>query len=193
MLRDFAQSSRVKLLSDSARARLDRVLPALLESTARSAQPDAALKRLLALLQAILRRTSYLALLDEQPGALARLVDVLARSALLAERLTLYPLLLDELLDIRVGGPLPDRSAMREACEGALAGDDPEAILNSLNESRLALSFRIALAALDRRQPAVDSTRRLAWLADAVVAVALRMAEEQIASAHGRIPKDVSR
>lgn len=188
-LRDFSQSGRVKLLSDSARARLDRVLPALLESAAQSAQPDAALKRLLGLLQAILRRTSYLALLDEQPGALARLVDVLARSALLAERLTLYPLLLDELLDTRVGGPLPDRQALREECENALSsGDDPETVLNVLNESRLALSFRIAQAALDRRQPAVDSTRQLAWLADAVVIVAVRMAEEQVAAAHGTVP-----
>ena len=36
---------------------------------------------MLALLQAILRRASYLALLDEQPSALARLVDVLTRLA----------------------------------------------------------------------------------------------------------------
>ena len=57
-------------------------LPALLHAATRSPQPDAALKRVLGLLQAVLRRTSYLALLDEQPSALARLVDVLARSAL---------------------------------------------------------------------------------------------------------------
>ena len=37
------------------------------------------------------------------PAALARLVDVTARSALLAERLAAHPLLLDELLDCRVG------------------------------------------------------------------------------------------
>ena len=71
-LRDFAQGTGVKSLSD---ARLDRVLPALLHAATRSPQPDAALKRVLGLLQAVLRRTSYLALLDEQPSALARLVD----------------------------------------------------------------------------------------------------------------------
>jgi glutamate-ammonia-ligase adenylyltransferase len=65
----------------------------------------------LGLLQAVLRRTSYLALLDEQPAALARLVDVLARSALLAERLAAHPLLLDELLDTRVAGRCPTASA----------------------------------------------------------------------------------
>src|SRR5690606_8496540 len=162
----------------------------LLGAAARSAQPDAALRRLLGLLQAVLRRASYLALLDEQPSALARLVDVLASSALLAERIAAYPLLLDELLDTRVAGPIPDADGMRPACTEAVAnaGDDPEAVLRELNEVRLALSFRIALAALDRRQPAGDSVRQLAWLADAVVAAVLAMAQGEIATAHGHIP-----
>jgi glutamate-ammonia-ligase adenylyltransferase len=186
-LRDFAQSSGVRSLSDGARARLDRVLPALLEGASTSSQPDAALKRLLVLLHAILRRASYLALLDEQPSALARLVDVVARSALLAERLALYPLLLDELLDTRVGGPMPDRDRMRCECEIALQEDDPEVALRALNERRLALSFRIALAALDRRQPARDSTQQLAWLADAVVRVVLQMVQADVIAAHGQV------
>ena len=187
-LRDFAQSLGVKSLSDSARARLDRVLPALLHAATRSPQPDAALKRVLGLLQAVLRRTSYLALLDEQPSALARLVDVLARSALLAERLAAYPLLLDELLDVRVSGPMPDAAEMQAECDAALAVDDPEAALRMLNETRLALSFRMALATLDGRQRAVDSTRQLAELAQAVVVTVLAMAEADMQQAHGVIP-----
>jgi [glutamine synthetase] adenylyltransferase / [glutamine synthetase]-adenylyl-L-tyrosine phosphorylase len=163
-------------------------VPALLDAAAKSSQPNAALKRALVLLQAILRRASYLALLDEQPSALARLVDVLARSALLAERLALYPLLLDELLDSRVAGPMPDRALMRKQCAAALHEEDPEAALRLLNECRLALSFRIALAALDQRQPACDSTRQLAWLADEVVAAVLQMAHQEVAGAHGRVP-----
>jgi glutamate-ammonia-ligase adenylyltransferase len=189
-LRDFARGNGVRALSDAARARLDRVVPALLGAAARSAQPEAALKRLLGLLQAILRRASYLALLDEQPSALARLVDVLARSALLAERIAHYPLLLDELLDTRVSGPMPGAAAMRAECAAAVQaqGDDPESTLRALNEVRQALSFRIALAALDRRQPAEDSVRQLAALADAVVAEVLRMAEAEVVAAHGTLP-----
>lgn len=188
-LRDFARSSGVRGLSLAARTRLDRVLPALLEAAARSSQPDAALRRLLQLLQSILRRASYLALLDEQPAALARLVDVTARSAFLSERLVSFPLLLDEMLDARVAGPLPDRAQMRAACEAALQEDDPEAALRLLNEIRLALSFRIALAALDRRQPARDSAQQLAWLAEEVVKVVLRKAVDEVEHAHGRVPQ----
>ena len=189
-LRDFARSGGVRALSDAARVRLDRVVPALLGAAATSARPEVALKRLLDLLQAILRRASYLALLDEQPSALARLVDVLARSAFLAERIAHYPLLLDELLDTRVAGPLPGAAQMQAACAAAVAGpdDDPEVALRALNEVRQALSFRIALASLDRRQGAGRSTRQLAALADAVVAQVLRMARSEVEAAHGVLP-----
>ncbi|WAW90739.1 bifunctional [glutamate--ammonia ligase]-adenylyl-L-tyrosine phosphorylase/[glutamate--ammonia-ligase] adenylyltransferase [Xanthomonas citri pv. malvacearum] len=187
-LADFAQSSGVRALSDSARARLDRVMPALLHAATRASQPDAAVRRMLGLLQATLRRTSYLALLDEQPSALARLVDVLSRSALLAERLAAYPLLLDELLDTRISGPLPDRVALHAACAHTLHIDDTEAALRELNERRLALSFRIALATLDGRQQAVESTRQLAWLAEAVVQTVLHLARSDMLAAHGHVP-----
>jgi glutamate-ammonia-ligase adenylyltransferase len=187
-LRDLARAPARRALSDAARARLDRVLPALLDGAAASPQPDAALRRLLPLLHNILRRASYLALLDEQPAALQRLVSVLARSALLGERLAAHPLLLDELLDARAAGPLPDRAALLDACKAALAQEDSEAALLALNEIRQALSFRIALATLDARQGAQDSVRQLAWLADAVVAVVLRLALRELEAAHGALP-----
>jgi glutamate-ammonia-ligase adenylyltransferase len=193
-LRDFVRSPGVRELSDAARARLDRVMPALLQAAADvgerdAGEPNAALRRVLALLQNILRRASYLALLDEQPAALARLVDAVARSGLLAERIAAHPLLLDELLDARVSGPLPGREALRAECEAAVAGleDDVEAALQALNEKRQALGFRIGLATLDRRQPADESARQLAWLADAVVAIVLRLARGEVERAHGRI------
>jgi glutamate-ammonia-ligase adenylyltransferase len=188
-LRDFVRVPGVRELSDASRARLDRVMPALLQAAADSSQPDAALRRVLALLHNILRRGSYLALLDEQPAALSRLVDAVARSALLAERIAAHPLLLDELLDARHSGDMPDRNTLQAECEQAVSalGGDVEATLQALNERRQALGFRIGLAALDNRQPAADSARQLAWLADAVVAIVLRLAQAEVAHHHGTI------
>ena len=184
---DFARTPGVRDLSDAARARLDRVLPALLQHAAASDTPDAVLRRVLPLLHTILRRASYLALLDEQPAALARLASALARSALLGERLAAYPLLLDELLDVRVGGELPDRATMQAQCAVALRDNDMEASLDALNEVRQALSFRFALALLDGRIDAQDCARHLAWLADAVVACVLQLADDELRGAHGRV------
>ncbi|KWS04627.1 Glutamate-ammonia-ligase adenylyltransferase [Lysobacter capsici AZ78] len=188
VLRDFARSPGVRGLSDAARTRLDRVLPALLQGTASSSQPMLALKRLLALLHNVLRRSAYLALLDEQPAALSRLIEVVSRSALLAERLASHPLLLDELLDARVVGPLPRREELLAACAEVDGDDDTELTLQALNEVRQSLSFRIAMALRDGRQSAQDSARQLAWLADGVVARVLRLAEQEVAAAHGRVP-----
>ena len=188
LLRDFARSPGVRGLSDGTRARLDRVLPILLQGAAASSQPLLALRRLLALLHNVLRRSAYLALLDEQPAALARLVEVVGRNALLAERLASHPLLLDELLDARVGGPLLDRGEIRAACLAvANDADDTEATLNALNEVRQALGFRIAMALRDGRQSAADSAQQLAWLADGVVARVLALAEREVAAMHGRL------
>ena len=162
-LRDFARAPALRALSDArARAPGPGVAGAARPRPRRRRNPMRALRRLLPLLHNILRRASYLALLDEQPAALQRLVDVLARSALLAERLAAHPLLLDELLDVRVAGPLPGRDAMIAACNGALALDDTEAALHALNETRQALSFRIALATLDAA-PVCAMTARGSW------------------------------
>ncbi len=189
LLRDFARAPAVRGLSDAARPRLDRVMPALLQGAARSREPMLAMRRLLALVGNILRRSAYLALLDEQPAALARLVDVVAHSALLAERLAAYPLLLDELLDARVAGPLPQRDGLSDAIGASMAGiDDTELALRALNEMRQALSFRIAMAVRDRRQGADDSARQLAWLADAVVAQVVELARREVCAAHGEVP-----
>ncbi|HSM10807.1 MAG TPA: bifunctional [glutamate--ammonia ligase]-adenylyl-L-tyrosine phosphorylase/[glutamate--ammonia-ligase] adenylyltransferase, partial [Lysobacter sp.] len=193
LLRDFARSPGVRGLSDGTRARLDRVLPILLQGAATSSQPMLALRRLLALLHNVLRRSAYLALLDEQPAALARLVGVVGHNALLAERLASYPLLLDELLDARIGGPLPGREEILAACLAVATdaddteADDTEATLNALNEVRQALGFRIAMALRDGRQSAADSAQQLAWLADGVVARVMALAEREVAAMHGRL------
>ncbi len=188
MLRDLSRSPAVAGLSDKARARLDRVMPVLLHGAAQAQYPMLALRRLLTMLHNILRRSAYLALLDEQPAALSRLVEVVSQSALLAERLALHPLLLDELLDARVSGPLPGREALFDACAQVAGGSDAESVLQALNEVRQSLSFRIAMAFRDGRQDAEATARQLAWLADAVVARVVDLATDEVTRAHGQVP-----
>lgn len=190
-LRDFARSPAVAALTERARQRLDHVLPALIEASAQSSAPDAALPRGLALMQAIARRTSYLALLDEQPAALARLVDVTARSSLLSERLAAHPLLLDELLDSRAAGALPDAELIHAQVADQIAAQrtlDVESALVALNELRQSLSFRIALATLAQRQPALAGARQLAELADGLLQAVLSLTRRELAAAHGTMP-----
>src|SRR3546814_20732922 len=90
-----------------------------------------------------------------------------------------------ELLDARVAGPLPERDDFAPQCAQALAHEATEAALMVLNETRQALSFRIALATLDGRQHAQERARPLAWLADAVMGVVLQLALRETRRAPG--------
>ena len=188
-LRRFAQSLAVKSASPQSRKRLDRVMPALIAATAAATAPDIALARMLTLLANIMRRSSYLALLDEQPAALQRLVDILGRSALLGERLANFPILLDELLDARDADAFPTRAELIQQCRAQVAPylEDVERALAELNELRQMLSFRIALATLDHRLTAAHASQSLAWIADAVLEAVVAIAKQDMRRAHGDV------
>lgn len=183
VLRDFARAPSVRLLSERSRARLDRVLPRLLHEAGRGEGADLALPRLVALLNAIARRSSYLALLDEQPAAASRLVEVAARSALLAERITTHPLLLDELLDVRAEGAAPTLASLHHECtqmRSGVADDDVEARLHVLAEFRQGAVFRIGLSLLRGRVEAASAAMQLASVAQVVLISALELAKRAL-------------
>ncbi|MBS7458487.1 bifunctional [glutamate--ammonia ligase]-adenylyl-L-tyrosine phosphorylase/[glutamate--ammonia-ligase] adenylyltransferase [Coralloluteibacterium stylophorae] len=189
-LRNFVRQPALRGLSKRGRMRMDVVMPALLQAAAEGDAPDAALPRLLALVSAVARRSSYLALLQEQPAALARLVDVATRSALLSERLAEHPLLMDELLDLRAAGPLPTPEEIHAQWERRCAHldmDDTEQVLQAVNEQRQGVAFRIALALLTGRQDALAASLQLAELAQWALGVIVPLAEREVSAAHGGI------
>jgi len=57
------------------------------------------LERVLPLVEAVSRRSAYLVLLAENPSALRRLLTLCAAGPWIAEQITRFPLLLDELLN----------------------------------------------------------------------------------------------
>ena len=186
----FSRTPALATLSARARRRLDQVLPALLSAAAASAAPQPALERALRLLHAVLRRSSYLALLAEQPAALARVVDVMAASALLAERIIEHPLLLDDLLDRRSEEAPGDPDALQAELDRVMAtvpGDDLEALLHALNEFRQSQVFRLGLAMLFDRLPAPQVAQQLAAVAGCIVARLLPCARAELVRSHGDV------
>jgi glutamate-ammonia-ligase adenylyltransferase len=188
-LHALATGAGARALSARARQRLDRLLPHLLQAAAASIAPDACLHRLVQLLHAVLRRSAYLALLEERPAARARLVEVFAGSALLAERVAAHPLLLDDLLGAASADAPPDRAAFDAEVARRLAqidSGDAEGAIEILQEEKQSAAFRIGLAYRGGAD-AVATARLLSETAQAVVARALRLAEDDLARAHGRM------
>ncbi|HET9032310.1 MAG TPA: bifunctional [glutamate--ammonia ligase]-adenylyl-L-tyrosine phosphorylase/[glutamate--ammonia-ligase] adenylyltransferase [Dokdonella sp.] len=189
-LESFLGSPILRAASVRSRERIDRVMPALFAAAMESASPTACLVRLIGLVNAVARRSAYLALLDEQPAALKRLTAVFAASALLAERVIAHPLLLDELFDERSEGPPPDRDEVEAEIQRRLSvvhDQDLEREIEIVQEQRLSAHFRIGLAFLGDRLDAEQTARSLAVVAEAVLTSVLRIAERDLIANHGTI------
>ncbi|MFT3790216.1 MAG: bifunctional [glutamate--ammonia ligase]-adenylyl-L-tyrosine phosphorylase/[glutamate--ammonia-ligase] adenylyltransferase [Rudaea sp.] len=179
-----------RTMSARGHARLDALLPVLLDEAARSVQPDVCLDRLLRLLHGVIRRSAYLALLEEQAGARRRLVALFADSALLAERVIAHPLLLDDLLDVRLETQAPSHEELVAQLRRHLANvadDDPEARLVVLQEEKNSAAFRVGLAYRGGHLGAAATARGLSNTAEFVVAELLAMATREMRRQHGRL------
>src|SRR3989338_9083265 len=93
--------NRYRQLPEMSRQRLDKLIPQFIVLCAQQSNPDETLSRLLALLEGISRRASYLAFLAEYPQAMQRVTRMVSASSWAGEYMTQHPALLDELLDAR--------------------------------------------------------------------------------------------
>jgi len=194
-LTKLPRAASVRSMSARSSERIERLMPQLIAAARSSVSPSASLLRLVRLVQAVARRSSYLALLDEQPNARRRVAGVFADSAFLAERVIAQPLLLDDVLDPRIDQlPLKraDISAEIVRSLGTLDERDAERELERLNEFRSSIAFRLGLAFNDGRADATATARRLAGLAEAIVGAVLALATRELTSQHGRLPGEGS-
>ena len=98
MLTSLRTSKACTMLTNTARRRLDSVMPLLLACAAQSNRAHLTLTRAIKVIEAILGRSVYLSLLLENPRALEQLVKLCTASHWVSEHIAKYPLLLDELL-----------------------------------------------------------------------------------------------
>ncbi|WP_233839873.1 bifunctional [glutamate--ammonia ligase]-adenylyl-L-tyrosine phosphorylase/[glutamate--ammonia-ligase] adenylyltransferase [Dyella sp. 2HG41-7] len=189
------QAASLRAMSARAREQLDHLMPQLLAAARDSAAPVPCLLRLCRLVQAVARRPSYLALLEEQPSARKRLAQLFADSAFLAERVIAQPLLLDDVLDPRIDQlPLKRADISAEIAHVLTTLDEreAEAELERINEFKSSIAFRLGLAFNDGRADAVATARRLGALAESVVNAVAALAEREVIAAHGRLPGEGS-
>jgi glutamate-ammonia-ligase adenylyltransferase len=144
--------------SAEGRARMDRLVPLLLAVAGLSADPLTTLTRLVNLLEAIGRRSTYFALLIENPMALSQLVKLLSASPWIANWIAQHPILLDELLDPRSLYEPLTRERLVDELRSRLAhipAEDEEMQMEILREFRHGRVLRVAAAdiARDLRSP----------------------------------------
>jgi glutamate-ammonia-ligase adenylyltransferase len=188
LLSSMRTSHALRALSDRGRQRLDRLIPLLIAAVGQRRDPDRTLQYVLQLVEAIARRTAYLALLVENPMALSQLVRLCSASPWIAALLTRHPVLLDELLDPRSLYHPPRREALREELEARLRGldpDDEEQQLEALRQFKQANTLRVAAADVAEAVPLMVVSDHLTELAETILAASLDMAWRHLAARHG--------
>jgi glutamate-ammonia-ligase adenylyltransferase len=159
------------------RQRFDALMPKLLAALSRQGDPGETLARLTPLLEAVMRRSSYFALLLENSAALDLLVEMCGGSSFIAGELAHHPMLLDELLDPALLYTVPDRAAL-EADLGRRLGatEDLERQLEILRSFKESHQFRVAACELRGILPLMKISDYLTYLAEVVLAAALDLA-----------------
>ena len=189
LLRSLREGGAWSALSASGRERLDRLMPLLLGAAGLTRDPVTTLTRLVALVEAIGRRSVYLALLVENPMALSQLVKLCAASEWIAQYLSRHPILLDELMDASSLYAPRAREALAAELRARLARlpeDDLEAQMEILREFRHGHVLRVAAADLGARLSPTEIGGYLSDIADVVVAQALTLATHDLEQRHGR-------
>ena len=187
-LNAYRHAPPYRRLDEAGRRRVHVILDRVLKSAAVRASPSDLVQRVLRVLDAIGARSSYLALLKEQPAALDRLIDVCAISGFLARQIADFPLLLDELIDAKAFDEIPSRASFaRElaARTERLPADDPERQVEALRQFQKVAVFSVALADLTGRLPLMQVSDRLTDIAELIVQFCMDLAWSQMTKIYG--------
>ncbi|MCF6783797.1 bifunctional [glutamate--ammonia ligase]-adenylyl-L-tyrosine phosphorylase/[glutamate--ammonia-ligase] adenylyltransferase [Stutzerimonas stutzeri] len=182
-------AQQVRTMQRLGRERLDAFIPRLLAQVVEHDNPDLVLERVLPLVEAVARRSAYLVLLTENPGALQRLLELCAGSPWIAEQIARFPLLLDELLNAgRLYRPpqAPELAAELRERLARIPEDDLEQQMEALRNFKLAHRLRVAASELAGTLPLMKVSDYLTWLAEAILSEVLALAWHHTVARHGR-------
>lgn len=188
VLDEFRQSHACRMLSQRGRARLDQLMPLLLETIGREDNRAETIRRVFALLEAITRRSVYVALLVENPVALRQLVLLCGKSQWIARLLQRQPVLLDELLDPRrLYAPLKRAELDSELCYQLvnLDADDLEQIMERLRQFCQSNQLRVAAADITENIPLMVVSDYLTDIAECVTQYVVDLAWRDLVKRHG--------
>jgi glutamate-ammonia-ligase adenylyltransferase len=184
----YRHAASYRRLDEAGRRRLHVILERLLNAAAQHPKPASVVERVLRVLESIGTRSSYFALLKEQPPALNRLIEVCAISGFLSRQIADFPLLLDELIDAKAFDELPSRQsfvAELAARTERLPADDPERQVEALRQFQKVAVFTVALADLTGRLPLMKVSDRLTDIAELIVERCMALGWQQMTEAYG--------
>ena len=187
-VQSLSSSRAVQSMQRIGFERLDAVMPLLLSAVAESETPDTALTRVQPLIEAVLRRTAYLALLRENPQALEHLMRLCSASPWIAEQLARYPILLDELLTPDTLYTPADKARLADELRQTLnriPEEDEEAQLEALRVFKHAQMLHVAASDIAGTRHLMKVSDYLTYIAEVILDAVLAMAWKHVTRKHG--------
>ena len=182
----FRGSRKLATMSEQGIRLLNRLMPRVIAACASASSQVKALSGVIQILEAVLRRTSYLSLLLEYPRALETLVHLCGQSRLITQILSRQPILLDELVDpVRLREPLtrPLLESQLSQVMASIAPDDDERRLDELRLFKKAGIIKTAAADLEGIIDVDQVGRQLTDIAEVILARCLEEADRKMARA----------
>jgi glutamate-ammonia-ligase adenylyltransferase len=170
------KGNRYLQLPSTSRERFDALVPMIVREAAGFDNADQVVARMIDLLEAVSRRSAYLALLLEHPPVVPRIAQIVAASPWAAAYLTRHPILLDELINADVLLTEPDWAAWKRELDDRLAehGDDQERQLDDLRHFHHAQVFRLLAQDLFGHLKLERLADHLSALADTILEATIR-------------------
>lgn len=185
---EFRALANQRLIGEKGQSTLDQLMPRLIPMLLAYTQPLRLFQRVLHLLAQILSRSTYLQLLLENPGALKQLLKLCDASAMVAEQLSRYPLLLDELLDPQLLHRVCAEDSYTQELNLymlRIAADDLELQIDALRQFKQIQMLRIAAADIADMLPLMKVSDHLTALAEALVTKVVNLAWQQMVERYG--------
>ena len=184
---------RYQQMSEQGKTRFDTLVPRAIQAAAvggAAANPDQTLSRMLDLLEAIGRRSAYLALLLQYPQALEQVAKIAGASSWAADYLLRHPILLDELLDQRLLQMAPDWPGFRQqlAEQTEPLEPDVEQQMDALREAHHAQMFRLVAQDIGGLLTVEKLSDHLSELADILVDRTITLAWRKLLTRHRDTP-----
>ena len=190
----WAEHPRVLALREDTRARLVRLVQRTGSWIEEGRVGETAALRMIDWIESLLRRESYLALLQERPSVHERLLRLLGAAKWPARYLIQHPGVIDELASRQLLAERFDAEAFEAECEARLASlrvtgeDDEETLLNLLRRAHHAETFRTLARDVEGVLTVEQVADDLSALADAVLRLTARWCWARLKTRHREVP-----
>ncbi|OEY66589.1 bifunctional [glutamate--ammonia ligase]-adenylyl-L-tyrosine phosphorylase/[glutamate--ammonia-ligase] adenylyltransferase [Marinobacter sp. X15-166B] len=188
LLAELRDGRALQTMQTQGRQRLNRFMPVLLAELTQVDCPSETLGRVMPLVEAVLRRTAYLVLLLENPGARSQLVWLCSESPWIASQLAETPLLLDELLNAESLYHPPPKSELQDDLRQQMLRipfEDLEEQMESLRHFKKAHVLRVAASEVRGTLPLMKVSDYLTWIAEVVLDHVVAVAFANLVARHG--------